>query len=292
MSGGGIENGQTQARTGDRDPMKRKSINWFKVRIIFLSCILFLCFVSIVGRMFQLQVLKKEQLYKLAAQQQHIQIPLVQKRGTVYDYKENELAVSIEVDSVYVDPRRVVDVEKTANELASILQIDREELKQRLKSRRSFEWIQRKISTKEVEQIKALQLPGISFLKENRRYYPNSQLAAHLVGFVGLDSKGLEGIEYQYDALLNGANHVMTTDRDALGRGIAMGKVPFKKEDPYRNIVLTIDKSIQHITETELGRGVEKWGAKGGMAIAMDPMTGKVLAMASYPSFIPNQFIQ
>ena len=272
--------------------MKRKSINWFKVRIIFLSCLLFLCFVFIVGRMFQLQVLKKEQLYKLAAQQQHIQIPLVQKRGTVYDCKENELAVSIEVDSVYADPRKVVDVEKTANELASILQIDREELKQRLKSHRSFEWIQRKISSKEVEQIKALQLPGISFLKENRRFYPNSQLAAHLVGFVGLDSKGLEGIEYQYDALLNGENQVWTTSRDALGREIAMGKVPFQKEDHYRNIVLTIDKSIQHITETELGRGVEKWGAKGGMAIAMDPLTGKILAMVSYPTFNPNQFIQ
>jgi cell division protein FtsI (penicillin-binding protein 3) len=272
--------------------MKRKSINWFKVRIIFLSCLLSVCFVMIVGRMFQLQVLKKEQLYKLAAQQHHVQIPLVPKRGTVYDSKGNELAVSIEVDSVYADARKVVDGEKTANELASILQIDREELKQRLKSHRSFEWIQRKISSKEVEQIRALQLPGLSFLKENRRYYPNSQLAAHLIGFVGLDSKGLEGIEYQYDALLNGENHVMTTDRDALGREIAMGEVPFEKEDHYRNIVLTIDKSIQHITETELGRGVEKWGGKGGLAIAMDPLTGKILAMASYPSFNPNQFIQ
>ena len=272
--------------------MKRKSINWFKVRIIFLSCLLSVCFVMIAGRMFQLQVLKKEQLYKLAAQQHHVQIPLVPKRGTVYDDKNNELAVSIEVDSVYADARKIEDVRKMVNELASILQIDREELKQRLKSRRSFEWIQRKISSKEVEQIKALQLPGIHFLKENRRFYPNSQLAAHLVGFVGLDSKGLEGIEYQYDALLNGTNHVMTTARDALGREIAIGKGPFKKEDHYRNIVLTIDKPIQHITETELGRGVEKWGAKGGVAIAMDPFTGRILAMASYPTFNPNEFIQ
>jgi cell division protein FtsI (penicillin-binding protein 3) len=83
----------------------------------------------------------------------------------------------------------------------------------------------------------------------------------------------------------------MTTARDALGREIAIGKGPFKKEDHYRNIVLTIDKPIQHITETELGRGVEKWGANGGMAIAMDPFTGKVLAMASYPTFNPNEFI-
>ena len=272
--------------------MKRKSINWFKVRIIFLSCILFFCFVLIMGRMFQLQVLKKEQLYRLADQQQHIQIPLVPKRGTVYDSKGNELAVSIEVDSVYADARKVIDVEKTTNQIASILQIDREELKQRLKSHRSFEWIQRKISSKEVEQIKALKLRGIYFLKENRRFYPNSQLAAHLIGFVGLDSKGLEGIEFQYDALLNGENHVWTTARDALGREIAMGKVPFEEEDHYRNIVLTLDKPIQYITETELGRGVEKWGAKGGIAIAMDPLTGKILAMASYPTFNPNQFIQ
>ncbi len=272
--------------------MKRKSINWFKVRIIFLSCLLFFGFVLIVGRMFQLQVLKKEQLYKLAAQQQSVQIPLVPKRGTIYDGKGNELAVSIEVESVYADARKVVDVEKAASELASILRIDRTELKQRLKNHRSFEWIQRKISSKEVEQIRALQLPGIGFLKENRRFYPNSQLAAHLVGFVGLDSKGLEGVEFQCDALLNGENQVWTAARDALGREIAMGKTPFEKEDHYRNIVLTIDKSIQHITETELGRGVEKWGAKGGMAIVMDPLTGKILAMASYPTFNPNQFIQ
>ena len=272
--------------------MTRKSINWFKVRIIFLSCLLSICFVLIVGRMFQLQVLEKEHLYKLAAQQHHVQIPLVPKRGTVCDSKGNELAVSIEVDSVYADARKVVDVGKTVRELTSILQIDREELRQRLKNHRSFEWIQRKISSKEVEQIKALHLPGIYFLKESRRFYPNSQLAAHLVGFVGLDSKGLEGIEYQYDALLNGENHVWTTARDALGREIAMGKVPFEKEDHYRNIVLTIDKSIQHITETELVRGVEKWGAKGGMAIAMDPLTGKILSIASYPTFNPNQFIQ
>lgn len=271
--------------------MKHQSINWFKVRIIFISSLLSFCFVMIVGRMFQLQVLKKEQLYKLAAQQHHVQIPLVPKRGTIYDSKNNELAVSIEVDSVYADARKVQDIKKTVNDLASILQIDREELKQRLKNRRPFEWIQRKISSKEVEQIKALKLPGIHFLKESRRFYPNSQLAAHLVGFVGLDSKGLEGIEYQYDALLNGTNEVMTTARDALGREIALGKGPFKKDDHSRNIILTVDKAIQHITETELGLGVEKWGAKGGVAIAMDPMTGKVLAMASYPTYNPNEFI-
>ena len=272
--------------------MKPKSINWFKVRIILISCLLFFCFVLIVGRMFQLQVLKKEQLYKLAAQQQHVQIPLVPKRGVIYDRKENELAVSIEVDSVYADPKKIMDVEKAVKDLASILQIDRQELRQKLKSGKSFEWIQRKIPPKEASEIKVLRLPGIYLLKENRRFYPNAQLAAHVIGFVGLDSKGLEGVEFQYDALLNGKNHVWTMSRDALGRELVMGDPLLDKEDHYRNVVLTLDKQIQHVVETELSRAVQKWGAKGGTAIAIEPHTGKILAMASCPLFNPNQFYQ
>jgi len=272
--------------------MKRKSINWFKIRIIFISILLFFCFVFIVGRMFQLQVLKKEQLYKLAAQQHHVQIPLVPKRGTIYDNNGNELAVSIEVDSVYADCRKVIDVERTAKELSSVLQIDREELRERLKNHRTFEWVQRKISPKEVAEIKTLGFPGIYFLKENRRFYPNMELAAHIIGFVGLDSKGLEGIEFQYDALLNGKGDVWTLGRDARGREIVMDGIPVEKDDYHRNVFLTIDRHIQYVAETELRRSVQKWGAKGGMVIAMDPLTGKILAMASYPFFNPNQFIQ
>jgi len=272
--------------------MKSKSINWFKVRIIFITCLLFFCFVLVVGRMFQLQVLKKEQLYKLASQQQHVQIPLVPKRGVIYDRKENELAVSIEVDSVYADPKKVVDVGKTSKDLASILKIDRDELRQKLKSRKSFEWIERKIPPKEASEIKALRLPGIYLLKENRRFYPNAQLASHIIGFVGLDSKGLEGVEFQYDALLNGKNHVWMMSRDALGRQLVMGDPLLEKEDHYRNVVLTVDKPIQYVAETELSRAVQKWGAKGGTAIAMEPHTGKILAMASCPLFNPNQFYQ
>jgi cell division protein FtsI (penicillin-binding protein 3) len=272
--------------------MKQKPVNWFKLRIFFISCVLIFCFLLVVARMFQLQVLKKEQLYRLASQQHHVQIPLVPKRGTVFDRKGNELAVSIEVDSVYADPRKVVDADKTASHLAPILQVDPEELKQKLKSRGSFEWIQRKISSSEVEQIKALRLPGIFFLKENKRFYPNDQLAATVIGFVGLDSRGLEGIEFQYDASLNGKGRVWSVDRDALGREIAIGDASLDKEDHYQNVFLTVDKQIQHVVETELGRGVQKWGAKGGMVIAMDPSSGRVLAMTTFPSFNPNQFLQ
>jgi len=272
--------------------MKKKSINWFKVRVILISFFIFFSFVLVVGRMFQLQVLKKEQLYKLAARQQSSQIPLVPKRGTIYDRNENELAVSIEVDSAYAESKKVVEVEKTVRKLSAIFQNDQKELREKLKSRKSFEWIERKISPKEAEAVKALNLSGIHFLRENKRFYPNSHLAAHIIGFVGLDSKGLEGIELQHDALLNGKQNVLITERDAMGRGIMTGGGPYEKEEHYRNIILTIDKQIQHVAETELSHSVQKWGANGGMVIVMDPKTGKILALTSYPFFNPNQFIQ
>ncbi len=272
--------------------MKKKSINWFKVRVILISFFIFFSFVLVVGRMFQLQVLKKEQLYKLAARQQSSQIPLVPKRGTIYDRNENELAVSVEVDSAYAESKKVVEVEKTVQGLSAIFQNDQKELRKKLKSRKSFEWIERKISPKETEAVKALNLSGIHFLRENKRFYPHSHLAAHIIGFVGLDSKGLEGIELQYDVLLNGKQNVLITERDAMGRGIMTGGVPDEKEEHYRNIILTIDKQIQYVAETELSHSVQKWGAHGGMVIVMDPMTGKILALTSYPFFNPNQFIQ
>ncbi len=272
--------------------MKRKSINWFKARVIVISIFLFFSFVLIVGRMFQLQVLKKEELYKLAARQQLSQIPLVPKRGTICDRNENELAVSVEVDSVYADSKRIIEVEKAVQKLSAVFPNNQRELREKLKSRKSFEWIERKISPQETEAVKALHLSGIHFLKENKRFYPHSHLAAHVIGFVGLDSKGLEGIELQYDVLLNGKQNVLTMERDAKGRAIMMSGDSHEKEDHYRNIILTIDKQIQHIAETELSHAVQKWGANGGMVIVMDPMTGKILAMTSHPFFNPNRFIQ
>jgi cell division protein FtsI (penicillin-binding protein 3) len=272
--------------------MKKRSINWFKVRVIFISFFIFFSFALIIGRMFQLQVLKKEQLYKLAARQQMSQIPLVPKRGTIYDRNMNELAVSIEVDSVYAESKKVVEVERAVREISTILQNDPRELREKLKNQKSFEWIQRKISPKEAESVKSLRLTGIHFLRENKRFYPQSHLAAHVIGFVGLDSKGLEGIELQYDVLLNGRQNVLTTEKDAMGRGIMTAGSPLEKEDHYRNIILTIDKQVQHVAETELSHTVQKTGAKGGMVIVMDPVTGKILALTSYPLFNPNQFIQ
>jgi cell division protein FtsI (penicillin-binding protein 3) len=108
---------------------------------------------------------------------------------------------------------------------------------------------------------------------------------------VSADSKGAKGIEVQYNAVLNGNKNAWMMGRDALGREIAEGEIPFHREEHFRNVMLTLDKHIQHVVETELSRSVQKWGAKGGFVIAMDRLTGKILALANYPSFNPNQFL-
>ncbi len=108
-------------------------------------------------------------------------------------------------------------------------------------------------------------------MKENQRFYPNAPIGAHLIGFVSLDSKGLEGVEFQYDHQLSGGKQMWIMGKDAQGREIAEGEGPFQKEDQQRNITLTLDKQIQHVAETELNRAVQKWRAKGGMIIAMEP---------------------
>ncbi|MCX8117184.1 MAG: transpeptidase family protein [Desulfobacterota bacterium] len=274
--------------------MRRKPINWFKIRAIFISIVLFGSFLCIVGRMFQLQVLKKEELYKLAARQQLSQIPMVPKRGAICDRRGNELAVSIEVDSVYVDSRKIVETEKAFLNLSALFPDDPKELRRKLTSKRSFEWIARKISPRESEAVRALQLPGLHLLRENQRFYPYGQLAAQVVGFVGLDGNGLEGVERHYDALLRGKPDLLTAERDAKGRLLWTAGDPraILREPVHQNIFLTLDKQIQHVAETELSHSVQKWGASGGMVLVMDPKTGRVLAMASYPFFNPNQFLQ
>jgi len=272
--------------------MRRKSINWFKLRILFICAIIFLSFILIGIRIFQLQVIKKEQLYRIASEQHYVRIPLGQKRGTIFDTKGNELAVSLEVDSIFADPRKIDHRDEKIKKLSTILQLDVEELRNKLISPKSFEWVKRKVSSKEAEDVKALNLSGIYFLKESKRFYPNMELGAHVIGFVGLDSRGLEGIEFQYDQILSGQSSLWTFGRDAKGRIIVLDGIPVEKDDKPGNIYLTIDKHIQHVVETELSIGVKKWGAKGGMCIAMDPYSGRILAMASYPPFNPNEFLQ
>lgn len=252
-----------------------------------IGCFLAL-FAAVFFRAFQLQVLHGKELKRLAARQHRKVMNVQSKRGDIYDRNSKELAVSVEVDSVYVHAGRVDSPREAASALAPALSMDRREVERKIRSADGFTWIKRRVDLTK-EQREAIDgIEGVGVAKESRRYYPNRQLASNLIGFTGLDENGLEGVERHYDEMLRGESRKFVSDKDA--RGSTMLFEDIDKTVPVKGmeVELTIDKTIQYVTEKELKKAVDDSGAKGGTAIVMDPRTGEVLAMASLPTFDPN----
>jgi cell division protein FtsI (penicillin-binding protein 3) len=268
--------------------MKKPSDKWIRFRI--LTILVFFCIVSIIiaGRAFQLQVFNRDQLFKLAERQYKKNIPLVPKRGTIYTRGYEELAVTVEVDSIYAEPDSIDTPKLAAKRLAPLLSLSRKELEDNLSSSKSFIWLARKVTPSTIERVKSLNIRGIGFVKENRRFYPNGELASHAVGFSGIDGAGLGGIELAHDAQIKGKTELVRAERDALGKRTLPRDLGFEDSLTGNSVVLTIDKTIQYTAEKELAVAIRKSGAKGGTAIVMDPKSGEVLAMANYPQFNPN----
>lgn len=239
-------------------------------------------------RAFQLQVLDSRGLKKKALDQ-HTKIVNVQsKRGGIYDRNRKELAVSIEVDSVYAEPARVDSPKSAVRALNRVLSVENRELEKRLGSSKGFVWLKRQVDLKEEERKRVTGIEGIGLTKESRRYYPNRQLASNLIGFTGLDANGLEGVELYYDGVLKGSSTRITGEKDAMGRMLIFEDTDKKVPVRGMEVELTIDKTIQYIAEKSLKKAVAASNAKGGTAIVMNPATGEVLAMASLPTFDPN----
>jgi cell division protein FtsI (penicillin-binding protein 3) len=263
---------------------------WTRVRIRFVGGVFVLLLAITIARAFFLQIYKQEE-YAHRAEKQHLKVVhLTPSRGAIYDSTNSALAVSIEMDSLYAEPRNMTDIPGAAEELAPILGTTKAAIEKKLKGSKGFVWLQRRLTPDLVTAIKALDIEGIGFAKEPRRFYPNAEIGSHVIGFTGLDPEGLEGVERKFDSTLLGNTGYMITERDALGRDIGTRGVVMKSASTGQSIALTIDKNIQYIAEKELARAVEENRAKGGTAIVMDPMTGKILAMANYPSFNPNAF--
>jgi cell division protein FtsI (penicillin-binding protein 3) len=250
-------------------------------------------FVVTAGRAFYLQVLQKDRLVKLAEKQHQRIVPLTPGRGGIYDRNNAPLAVSIEMDSCYAETRNLESLPDAAARLAPILGCSVPELAAKLKASRNFVWLARRMPPEQAQKVRDLDLDGIGFVKESKRFYPNSEVAAHVVGFTGMDPGGLDGVEKKYDSTILGNTGYLVTERDALGRDIDLKKGSAAKSGSKgNNVVLTLDKNIQYITEKELAKAVEKNGAKAGTAIVMEPDTGRVLALANYPSFNPNSYFK
>ncbi|MEI6825932.1 MAG: penicillin-binding protein [Desulfuromonadales bacterium] len=270
--------------------MKDEREKWACIRIIMIGTVFGLLFLNVVGRAFYLQILQHENLEKKADKQHQHRVDLTPARGSILDRNGTTLAESIHMDSCYAEPRRIKDVAGTAAVLSPILGIPKGELVTRLSVNKSFIWIERWLAPEIAIRVKNMKLPGIGFAPESKRFYPNMEIAAHVVGFTGRDPNGLEGIELKYDSTILGNTGYMITERDALGRNIAIMNTVIKDSSPGKSVVLTLDKTIQFIAEKELAQAVTESKAKAGMALVMESDTGKVLAMANYPTFNPNAY--
>jgi cell division protein FtsI (penicillin-binding protein 3) len=239
----------------------------------------------------RLHVFKGAWLSERAAREYERAMVVEGKRGSITDRNGNPLAVSIDSPSLAAYPGRIEDRKKTAEKLAMVLGQSSQSVYKKLKPNRSFVWIKRQATPRQAERVAALALAGVDFIPEHTRVYPGKTLAAQLVGFSGIDGHGLEGIEFYFDASLKGTQKEIRVLEDALGRRFEGAGIPAHLGQG-NSVVLTIDRTIQHIAHKALEASVSEFDGASGMAIVMAPATGEVLALAHYPFYNPNRYGQ
>ncbi len=240
---------------------------------------------AIAGRLAWLQLFQYSEYLGRAQRQQQRVIEVTPRRGAIYDRNLHPMAMSIPVDSCFAVPAEISDVSLASQLLSSVLAISREVIEARLGSSRSFVWIARKLPPEKAQAIQALNLKGIYFQKENQRFYPKRDLAAHVLGYVDLDEKGLGGIEYELDNQILAKPEKILVMADAKRRWFDAAE---SQREPGASVVLTVDEKIQFIAERELAAAVAKTRAIAGTVIVQDPSNGQILAEASWPKFNPN----
>jgi cell division protein FtsI (penicillin-binding protein 3) len=227
-------------------------------------------------------------LETIAENQYQTSIDLAPYRGTIFDRREIPLAISIRTPSIAVNPRIFRPTSKEVQELSKLLKLP-VSLLQKISTKTSyFAWLRRKIPHKTAQAIASMHVKGLHEFVEPARFYPNGTMAANLIGAVGLDNRGLFGLEAYYDSTLRGRENKIMHAKDARGNSIFFNSSDALPEKSGNNMYLTIDQAIQEITEEALAKAVKKAGARGGFALVSDPHTGRILAMANVPTFDPN----
>jgi cell division protein FtsI (penicillin-binding protein 3) len=259
--------------------------NSTNVRLYLLAAILFLWGGAICLRLVYLQIFRYGSFELRAQHQQQRTTEVSARRGIIYDRAGHELAMSIAVDSVFAVPTEIPDLAGTVSLISRITQSDPRELLAKCQAARTFCWLARKADADTAARIRSLNLRGIYFQKESKRFYPKRELAAQVIGYVGTDDEGLSGIEREFDDKLHGKPGEMLVSVDA--RRKWFGSVE-KQPEPGQNVVLTIDQQIQYIAERELQTAIEQTHAVSGTVIVENPHTGEILALANQPTFNPN----
>jgi len=263
-------------------------------RLVFVFFILALGLITVLLRTGWLQFVRGSELQEKALNNRLNIMPVAAQRGVIYDRNGHELAISIATDYIGAFPQEIRDsgkAQEIANQLAAILELPPDEVYTRITRNTGFEFVERQVEFTKSQKIKDLKLTGIEVVPENRRYYPNGPLAAHVLGFCGIDNQGLEGLEVMYDTQLAGEPGKIVLEFDALGHEIPRATHRYIPPENGRSLVLTIDQTIQYIAERELDRIMASpTNPRKANIIIMEPKTGEILAMASRPAFDPNNF--
>lgn len=267
----------------------QKRLAWFLMLTI-------LALIGLTGRIAWIQFGEGQRLSARVQDQLRESRIMQSPRGTIYDRTGRELAVSIMSKSLYANPQEIKDTDTVANLLSPILGMKADRIKERLIAGASFVWIKRTLEPEQTAAVKALikehHLTGLGFIEESKRYYPNDALAAQVLGFVGTDDVGLEGLELVLDKTIKSRQIKQVIDTDSYGIPIFASIFSFIPEKQGRSVYLTIDSTIQYIAERALDKAIEQTEAKAATVIIMQPKTGEILAMASRPTYNPNQFYQ
>ncbi|OGW54674.1 MAG: hypothetical protein A2Y81_03740 [Nitrospirae bacterium RBG_13_43_8] len=220
------------------------------------------------------------------AKQQHVKVEDIQvRRGIIFDRQGRQLALNLELDSLYCEPDSLQRDKKSLKKLASAISKEPRAVLTKIPDKGKFAWIERKLDPNIAERVRNLNIEGIGLMNEPKRVYPKGRLASHIVGSVGIDNQALEGVELQFDQYLTTRGGKVLLERDARGRTLSSG---VDKEAKGNNIVLTIDEGLQGIVERELEKAMVQWKAAAVSAVMMDPYTGEILALANRPSYDPN----
>ena len=262
---------------------KKYKLKSFSVYLFFL-----LCFACLYYRLFLLQIVNHEELLNRGLSLHRLNVKIDPRRGNIYDREGRPLAMSIRTKSAYAEPEKLASPEVAARSLARCTSIPYEDLLEKLNKKRKFVWLARKLDGSLADRIERLQIEGVGFREEVKRVYPQGGLLSHVLGFVDIDNRGLEGIELQEDQYLRGQSGWMASHRDRKGREImTLRSQDVPPLDGY-DLSLTVDAVIQHIAESELEKGCRHFNAAAGCLIVMNPRTGAVLALANWPSYDPN----
>ena len=266
-----------------------------KLARFWLVCGFFLLWaVTIATRLFWLQIIRHSDYVERAQKQQQRTFEVAPRRGVLYDRNMHELAMTVQVDSIFAVPSEIDDQKSAARTLAAIVHTDPEDkvtredqIAHRLDEGKNFAWVARRVTPEVATKVRALNMKGIYFQNEFQRFYPDNQIAAQVLGYVGLDDNGLGGLEGKFDAKLHGVPGRMFAAMDARRRVIGSAA---HEPEAGQNLQLTIDENIQFMAERALDHNMERTHADSGTVVVQDVHTGQILALAIRPTFNPNQF--